>query len=343
MSFFGLNSKKAHLFLGGAAAGIALGLPKKNGWRVPAAAIAALEIGNALIQYRAAEPATNSLDVAAPVKVKEAVVDGIDMRWEEHGDTESGSILVIMVHGIPTNPRLWRYVIPKVERKTIKCLAWEMVGFGWSMEEGFGRDISVARQAEYLYAWLQHQGISRAVFVGHDLGGGVIQQLLTKHPKLCMGLVLTDCIAYDNWPVLPVKLAKKMDGTIEKLSPSMFKPVFLGGLLDLGHDNAMRRQESIALHWKPYSRAIGPKAFAHQVRNLYTTDTMELEGKLSRINAPARVIWGDADPLGTSSGEKLAEELDATFSIIKGGRHFTPEDHPAKIAAAINDVLNELG
>ena len=54
----------------------------------------------------------------------------------------------------PRNPHVagaLAAVVPQLE--VARCLAFEMVGYGSSIPEGRGRDISVARQAEYLVAW----------------------------------------------------------------------------------------------------------------------------------------------------------------------------------------------
>lgn len=56
--------------------------------------------------------------------------------------------------------------------------------------QGVGRDISVARQADYLVAWLDAIGVERAVLVGHDLGGGVVQIAAVRSPSRCAGPVL---------------------------------------------------------------------------------------------------------------------------------------------------------
>ncbi|MCC9136528.1 alpha/beta fold hydrolase [Pontibacter silvestris] len=334
-----------HLVVGGVAAGLALTLPRRSNWRLPLTTVATLELGQGLLKkYKPSPSAAPSEidDVAAPENSYSGVVDGINMRWEEHGDNSTGSIPVVMVHGIPTHPRLWRYIIPKVARPGIQCFAWELVGFGWSMEEGLHRDISVAKQAEYLYSWLQHKGITRAVFVGHDLGGGVLQQLLTHHPELCAGLTLVDCIAYKNWPVTLVRLARSMNAVIDKIPAPLLKPVLLAGFMNLGHDSAQRRWNSFELHWQPYARSVGPKAFAHQLRNLNSDDTAAVADQLPNIQAPAHVVWGDADPLGMSSAEKLATALHAPLTRIPNGRHFTPEDHPKEVATAINAVLGQV-
>ena len=73
----------------------------------------------------------------------ECLVAGIPMRWEEQG----AGTPVVLVHGIPTGPALWRHVMPRVEGA--RLLAWEMVGYAGSIGEGRRRDIGVARQADW--------------------------------------------------------------------------------------------------------------------------------------------------------------------------------------------------
>jgi pimeloyl-ACP methyl ester carboxylesterase len=46
------------------------------------------------------------------------VVDGLRHRWLEHGDGPA----VVLVHGIPTSPALWRHVVPAVAGA--RLLAW---------------------------------------------------------------------------------------------------------------------------------------------------------------------------------------------------------------------------
>jgi len=60
------------------------------------------------------------------------------MRWTDAGE----GFLVVLVHGIPTSPTLWRHVLSQVRGGG--CLAFEMVGDGDSIPAGWDRDISVA-------------------------------------------------------------------------------------------------------------------------------------------------------------------------------------------------------
>ncbi len=134
-------------------------------------------------------------EVTATFTERTSVVEGVRMRWLEHGQ----GYPVVLVHGIPTSPELWRKVMPRL--RGARALAWEMVGYGRSIPEGRGRNISVAKQADYLAAWLRQLGIGRAVLVGHDLGGGVAQIAAARYPGLCTGLLLTNAIGYDSWPI----------------------------------------------------------------------------------------------------------------------------------------------
>lgn len=313
-------------------------------WRGPLTMAAAAAGGAALARNRlkTPPPAPGTEDDAVPERSRSAMVDGVVMRWEEHGDVGPGAIPVVMVHGIPTHPRLWRFVIPALEDPGLGCMAWEMVGFGWSIPEGLDRDISVARQAEYLGAFLRNRNIEQALFVGHDLGGGVVQRFAADNPERCLGLVLVDCVAYDNWPVQPVRAARRAARLVERVPSQLLEPVLTSVLRRLGHDDTDRGSTSAELHVRPYRASSGRAGLAHQLRHLDSDDTQAVAGRLSALDVPARVVWGARDPLGVRSAERLAGELKAPLTVIPDARHFTPEDHPDVVAQAINELVAEI-
>ncbi len=118
-----------------------------------------------------------------------AEIHGEAVAWHEQGSV----VPVVLIHGIPTGPALWRRVVPLVEGA--RCLAFEMAGYADSMGADADRDISVAAQAARIWPWLDALGIERAVLVGHDLGGGVAQIAAVRHRDRCAGLVLTNAMA----------------------------------------------------------------------------------------------------------------------------------------------------
>jgi pimeloyl-ACP methyl ester carboxylesterase len=270
------------------------------------------------------------------MQTQSATVDGITMRWLEAGEGTP----VVLVHGIPTSPQLWRHVIPHREGR---ALAWEMVGFGGSIPEGRGRDIGLDRQADHLLAFLDHLGIDRAVLAGHDLGGGVVQIAAVRAAERCAGLFLTNAVAYDSWPIPSVKAMRALSAAVERTPDAAFRGV-LASLLWRGHDDRGRAREALDVHWQPYARHGAAAAMIHQVRALDVMDTLAIQDELPRLDVPARIVWGAADQFQkVAYGERLARALRAPLHRIEGGRHFTPEDHPDVVATHLNDLVREVG
>jgi pimeloyl-ACP methyl ester carboxylesterase len=271
------------------------------------------------------------------MKTDQVQVGNITMRWEEDGE----GIPVILIHGVPTSPRLWRDVIPLVQGG--RCLAWEMVGYGHSIPEGRGRNISVRQQADYLLRWMRTIGVDRAILVGHDLGGGVAQIVAVHRPEVCAGLVLTNSICYDSWPIPSVKLLRSVGAFLQRLPNGAFKGLF-GQFLARGHDNVRTAAESILEHWGPYDQQPAAEEFVRQIRSFDVRDTLEIAGRVPNISVPAGVVWGASDQFQkVAYGERLAADLSTVLQRIEGGKHFTPEDHPDVLAGAINEVIREAG
>lgn len=264
------------------------------------------------------------------------VVRGLRMRWEEAGD----GFPVVLVHGFPTSPAVWRRVVPLVH--DARCLAWEMVGYGESIPHGRGREIGVRQQSRYLAAWLDEMGIDRAILVGHDLGGGVVQNLAVRDPRRCAGLLLVQSIAYDSWPVPPLRALQSLRLAVGLLPDDAFKPLF-AALIRRGHDDPETARTSMSLHWRPYAEHEPARAFARQLASLRTEDTLRIVDEVSRLRVPARVVWALADEFQKANiGDRLAWDLDAPVDEVTGAKHFIPEDHPDRVARAIEELLVEV-
>jgi pimeloyl-ACP methyl ester carboxylesterase len=256
-------------------------------------------------------------------------VGGIRMSWVEEGE----GVPVVLVHGIPTSPDLWRHVVPRLSG--VRVLAWEMVGYGESISEGKGRNISVAEQAEYLSQWMRELGVEKAILAGHDLGGGVAQILAVRHPQLCSGLFLTNAISYDSWPIPSVVAMRNIGGLVRKLPDPAFKALLLSLFLR-GHDDVAKGRDALQVHAPKYTERDGAAAMVRQMDALHVEDTLAIADKLPSLNIPARLAWGEADQFQKIEyAERLSRDLDAPLRRIKGGKHFTPEDHPEVIAEEI--------
>lgn len=108
-----------------------------------------------------------------------------------------------------------------------RTLAVEMLGYGASMVEAEGHDIGLSSQADRLLGWLDEMGLDDAVLVGHDLGGGVAQIAAARAPDCFSGLVLTNAVCYDSWPIPSVKLMRAILGLLRHLPGPAIYPAFV--------------------------------------------------------------------------------------------------------------------
>jgi pimeloyl-ACP methyl ester carboxylesterase len=270
------------------------------------------------------------------VQSRTATVDGTPIRWLEQGTGAP----VVLVHGIPTSPALWRHVVPLLPE--LRVLAFEMTGYGESIPAGEGHDISVGAQADRLNAWIEHLGLGPVPLVGHDLGGGVVHIAAVRRPDLCAGLMITNGIGYDSWPIPSVKAMRATAPLLSRLPAAALKPA-LGVLLARGHDDNGVARESLAVHFRPYAEHGGGAAMARQVRALDVQDTLAVQDRLPALHVPARVVWGVADQFQkVKYGERFARDLGTTLRRIEDGKHFTPEDHPEVIAEEIRSLAAEV-
>jgi pimeloyl-ACP methyl ester carboxylesterase len=270
------------------------------------------------------------------VQSRTALIDGTPVRWLEQGAGPP----VVLVHGIPTSPALWRHVVPLLP--DLRVLAYEMTGYGDSIPTGTGRDLSISAQADRLLAWIEHEDLGPATLVGHDLGGGVVHIAAIRRPELCAGLMITNGIGYDSWPIPSVKAMRAAAPVLARLPAFALRPA-LALLLARGHDDAGAAAEAVDVHYRPYAQHGGGAAMARQVRALDVGDTIAVQHQLPSLGVPARVVWGVADQFQRIEyGERFARDLGTTVRRIEGGKHFTPEDHPDVVAQEIGSLVAEV-
>ena len=303
---------------------------------VGAAALLAFRATKALRQFSLLIDEQRALAHDTARKRRFLEVDGIQTSWCEHGEGPA----VILVHGVPTSPELWRDVLPRLTG--VRALAWELVGYGLSIDEGKSREIGVAAQADYLARWMDKLGLDNAVLVGHDIGGGVIQQLAVRYPDLCGGILLTNAIGYDSWPIPSVIMLQKTAAVSQHMPMSMFKAV-LGSLFLRGHDDREMAAAAFSVHGSRYFAREGAADLVRQVSAFDVADTRDISDQLPNFGKPARIVWGEADQFQTIDyGRRFARDLNVPLRIIPGGRHFTPEDHPNMLAEEIMALVKTV-
>jgi pimeloyl-ACP methyl ester carboxylesterase len=248
---------------------------------------------------------------------------------------------VVLLHGIPTWGYLWSGLMPALAL-THRVLVPDLLGYGYSdRREGFER--SIARQAEAMDAWMDRLGVSGAVVVGHDIGGGVAQHLAVRFPRRVSRLCLMNSVCFDSWPVeAMVQLGHP--GVARKLSAGMVKRMLRAGLKRMGFASAPPEGLLEGL-LAPYATEVGKVSLVRNAAALDTNQTQELVPRLRRLAVPTRLVWGEDDALQpVKYGERLAWEIPGAELVrVREAKHFLMWDQPHAVMMELFGLLGVEG
>ncbi|MGY2067895.1 alpha/beta fold hydrolase [Blastococcus sp. SYSU DS0619] len=269
-----------------------------------------------------------SLPIGATRKVD---VGGRRLNVWEAGDAGP---TVLLVHGIPTNHRLWHDVVPEVSASA-RVLAVDMLGYGDSDPSG-DHPVDLAAQAALLLRLLDELEVPRAVVVGHDLGGGVAQILATTSTDRVAGLGVVNGVCYDGWPVPLVRAMKAAWPALQLLPPPALATALRPALRTLfAHQE--RAAPFLDRIVEPWSRPGGPAQLARHLRSLDSVYTQTVAPFLPRLDLPAEVVWGRQDhQMKPRYGQQLADDLPgARLTWVDDASHFVPADRPDVVVEAV--------
>lgn len=93
---------------------------------------------------------------------------------------------VVLIHGFSENSQIWREQLETL-REQFHVLAPDLPGTGNTPVNG---TLSMESMAEYIRGILNTESISRAVVIGHSMGGYIALALAERYPDLVQGLGL---------------------------------------------------------------------------------------------------------------------------------------------------------
>ena len=245
---------------------------------------------------------------------------------------------VLFLHGFPTSSHLWVEVVPLLPDGH-RVVVVDLLGYGRS-DRPAGRPVGVRGHAERTVALLDALGINRACVVGHDVGGGVAQVMAVRWPHRVSHLGLVNSVAFDAWPTREVKLARAMLPLTRHLPPTWLLSVLRTDLVR-GYAVGERAAHSVERYVKPFAGPDGRDAFIEHLLALDPADTVALAPRLKDVVAPTAVVCGADDPfIPAEVGRRLHDAIPgSTLDVLPDARHFTPEEAPEQVAAAVGALL----
>jgi len=263
-------------------------------------------------------------------------VAGHKLAYSRQGKGEP----MLLVHGIVTYSFIWRNITPLLAEK-YDVIAVDLLGCGAS-DKPLDVSYAIKDHSEILSEFIPRLGLKKIHYVGHDVGGGVGQILAVNHPEMLHSLTLINSVAYDFWPVQPIRAMRTP--IIRHLLMSTFDLGAFKVLVSKGIYHKERlTDELMAVFKAPMQFPDGRKAFLHFAKCLDNHNLMDIEEDLRQLNVPVLILRGDADPyLMAAISEKLHAEIPASeLHRIATGGHFIQEDEPEWIADKIRAFLEQ--
>lgn len=248
---------------------------------------------------------------------------------------------LVLLHGMPTNSSLWEKMMPYLASK-YSVYAFDLLGFGKSSRPD-SSEIDIMSQAAFFMNVLKRLGLSDIVLVGHDIGGGIAQIITIRNKVKIKALILIDSVAYDSWPIEPLKTERKVEMVFEHLPDDVIRELFTRYISN-GVFNKDKAGEVADKYWKCIEQPDGIPSFLKAVKSLDNGYTMEIAPLLYRIKVPTLILWGRHDPyIRLSYGLRLSEDIkNSKFEVIDEASHFLPEDQPERASKHILEFLDGM-
>ncbi|MCA1456645.1 alpha/beta hydrolase [Bradyrhizobium sp. BRP22] len=140
-----------------------------------------------------------------------AQTNGIRMGFYEAGPTNDKPPMVLC-HGWPELAFSWRHQIKALSEAGIRVIAPDQRGYGATDRPEPVEAYDIEHLTADLVGLLDHLGIEKAIFVGHDWGGFVVWQMPLRHPGRVAGVVGINTPHTNRAWADPIELLRKRFG-----------------------------------------------------------------------------------------------------------------------------------
>jgi len=256
--------------------------------------------------------------------------DGCVIAYRQY--PQAGKPCLALVHSLALDQGIWDAVVDALAGE-MEILVYDCRGHGQS-EKRSGR-YTAELFADDLAAVMDACGWRSAYVAGCSMGGCVALAFGVAYPGRAEGLALVDTSAW--WgPTAPQDWRARAEGAAKDgLAPMV--PIQLGRWFS---DQYRETHPEIMQAITRIFLASDVKCYQSSCAMLGETDLRDTAKAIHSLRLPVAIIVGEDDqatPLAMS--ETLHELIPrSTLTIVPKGRHLTPIEFPAKVAAALRNL-----
>lgn len=248
------------------------------------------------------------------------------------------SLPIVLIHGSAGAINWWDDLIPLL-KPYHRVIAIDLLGYGGSDKPD--SDYSIETQANLVAQALGKLNISRAVLVGHSLGGSVVTSVAEQSSDLVSGLVLIDSGPDSSY------------GGLSGAAKASRTPILGQALWRLAPDSMIKK--NVSQGFAPDYDV--PDKYVQDVRNMtYSayrksstgvedyTDGKSLPDRLAELGKPLLVIFGEEDQIydAREALSAYAAVPGAKTHLILNSGHSPQIEAPAQTARAIENFTRTI-
>ena len=136
--------------------------------------------------------------------------NGVTLTVHEVGEPNDRPT-VVLCHGFPEVAHAWRYQLRALDEAGFHAIAPDQRGYADSSSPDAVEDYDIHQLTGDLVGLLDHYGVERGVFAGHDWGGFVVWQMPLLHPDRTAGVIGLNTPYYPRFPMPPTEIFAMAD------------------------------------------------------------------------------------------------------------------------------------
>jgi pimeloyl-ACP methyl ester carboxylesterase len=273
-------------------------------------------------------------DPSAWTLTRRAATSRGEIAWDVIGDGPP----VVLVHGTPSRSVLWRDVAP-VLAEHFAVHVFDLLGFGQS-ERHEHQEVSIRVQGEVLAELVAAWRLGAPALVGHDIGGPAVLRAHLLEGVAASHIALIDANVLRPWIITANTVHLRAHPDAYRTMPThIFREIAAAQLRTATF--APMSPAVFAAYFDQWEGQQGQELWIRKVLSFDEQDTADFEPMLEQLQTPTRILWGAHDTwLSPGYGAAIEARLPtADRIVIPDAGHFSPEDQPAAVAAALDDFL----
>lgn len=261
------------------------------------------------------------------------------VAWDRLGTPPADP--VVLLHGTPFSSLVWHEIAPALARDHL-VYVWDMPGYGRS-DTSAGQNLSLGAVARLFAELIDHWRLPQPAVIAHDSGGAVALGAHLEHGTLYRQLALVNAVALPPWGSAFGELAGGHADTFAQL-PSELHRVLLRAYIATASSPGLAPAVLDALA-APWLGRLGQAAFYRQLSQRRDDPVYidRIRPRYDSIDIPVLICAGNEDRwVPVDRAHELSDIIPtAQLVTFADAGHLLQEDHPAQLAAALVDFLQQ--